>query len=62
MLFSEIALLYYEMNQEGGAHMQVNKKKEYTKPIILAATKKNANFSAGCPTKYGTSCATCRCS
>ena len=42
--------------------MQKKQKKVYTKPIILAASKKTSSFSAGCPTKYGTSCATCRCS
>lgn len=33
----------------------------YTKPIVLAATKKGSNFSAGCPSKGGMTCMACRC-
>lgn len=39
-----------------------NGKKTYTKPVILAATKHNSNFSAGCVSKTGMMCRTCRCS
>ena len=36
---------------------------DYTKPLIIAETKANGNFSAGCVQKYGgIGCATCRCS
>lgn len=35
---------------------------KYTKPVVLAATKKGSNFSAGCPTNSGNTCRTCRCS
>lgn len=35
----------------------------YTKPLVIAGTKANGNFSAGCVDKYGYGCcATCRCS
>ncbi len=33
----------------------------YTKPIVLAATKKGSNFSAGCASKGGMTCIACRC-
>ena len=39
-----------------------SKKKAYTKPVVLAATKKNVNFSAGCKTQTGAPCWACRCS
>ena len=33
----------------------------YTKPVVLAATKKGSNFSAGCASKGGMTCIACRC-
>ena len=33
----------------------------YTKPVVLAATKKGSNFSAGCATSGGMTCVACRC-
>lgn len=42
-----------------------NKKTEkiaYAKPVVLAATKKGSNFSAGCASKSGMMCISCRCS
>lgn len=39
-----------------------DKKIEYTKPVVLAATKNGSNFSAGCQTRTGMQCMTCRCS
>lgn len=35
----------------------------YTKPLIIAGTKANGNFSAGCVDRIGGyCCANCRCS
>ena len=34
----------------------------YKAPVVLAATKKGSNFSAGCATKSGWRCSECRCS
>ena len=35
----------------------------YTKPLVIAGTKGNGNFSAGCVDKYGGYfCELCRCS
>jgi hypothetical protein len=34
----------------------------YTKPVVLAAAKQGSNFSAGCATKSGQMCISCRCS
>ncbi len=34
----------------------------YAKPVVLAATKHSSNFSAGCASKTGMMCMTCRCS
>lgn len=39
----------------------VKVKKEYTKPIVLAATKKGTNFSAGCAVSGGMTCKACQC-
>ena len=36
-------------------------KVSYTKPIVLAATKKGSNFSAGCASKGGMTWIACRC-
>lgn len=33
----------------------------YTKPVVLAATKRGSNFSAGCASKGGMTCVACRC-
>ena len=33
----------------------------YTKPVVLAATKKGNNFSAGCATSGGMTCKACQC-
>ena len=33
----------------------------YTKPVVLAATKKGSNFSAGCATSGGMTCKACQC-
>lgn len=41
---------------------ETNKKVTYNKPVVLAATKKGGNFSAGCATKGGMTCVSCRCS
>lgn len=38
-----------------------SKKIVYTKPLVLATTKNRSNFSAGCQTKTGGMCMTCRC-
>lgn len=40
---------------------KAEKKIAYTKPIVLAATKKGSNFSAGCATKGAMTCMACRC-
>lgn len=38
-----------------------DKKIEYTKPVVLAATKNGSNFSAGCQTRSGgIQCMSCR--
>lgn len=39
-----------------------SEKKAYTKPVVLAVTKHNSNFSAGCQSKTGAPCWICRCS
>ena len=40
-----------------------DKKIEYTKPVVLVATKNGSNFSAGCQTRSGgIQCMSCRCS
>lgn len=38
------------------------KKLVYAKPQVLAVTKQGSNFSAGCATRTGHACASCRCS
>ena len=50
---------------EGGVPTNMqnkNEKRAYAKPTVLAATKQNSNFSAGCASKTGMMCRTCRCS
>lgn len=42
--------------------MKKESKRQYTKPVVLAATKKGSNFSAGCVAKVGSTCIHCRCS
>lgn len=37
-------------------------KAKYTRPMVIAATKKGSNFSAGCASKGGMTCVACRCS
>lgn len=41
---------------------EMKRKVVYKKPLVLAATKKGNNFSAGCATKSGMMCISCRCS
>lgn len=39
-----------------------NETRAYVKPIVLAASKNNSNFSSGCPSKGGgVTCVACRC-
>lgn len=48
---------------KGGVIMQTKTEKKivYTKPVVLAATKKGSNFSAGCASKGAMTCMACRC-
>lgn len=45
--------------------MKEKKKVAYTKPLVIATSKKGNTFSAGCPVKTAStpvSCKLCRCS
>ena len=55
-------LKFFKGRRRGSMSTNTKSKVIYKAPVVLAATKKGSNFSAGCATKGGMTCVSCRCS